>query len=261
MTSTLPRDLASAALDSIFLLRWHAADLRMRSARPRLPITHPDAPVLILPGVFESPYFLAPLAGVIRTTGRPVHTLATLGRNDGSIVDAAALARDYLLENALHGVSVIAHSKGGLIGKQLMIWPESAEAIRSMIAIATPFVGSRYARYAPTRALREFSPTHQTVVDLGSNRAANARIISVYGRRDPQIPDGSRLDGARNIELDAIGHPAPRRPAASSAHRPRAHPRDRVTVGCPGRAGGPSSRVPGPARRLTRRTGEPRRRR
>lgn len=206
MASTLPRDIASAILDSAFLLRWHYTEFRVRFDRPRLPITHPDAPVLILPGVFESPHFLSPLARIIRTTGRPVHTLAMLGRNDGSIVAAAALARDYLIEKNLHEVSIVAHSKGGLIGKQLMVWPQTAGSIRSMIAISTPFVGSRYARHAPARALREFSPSHATVVDLGSNRDANTRILSVYGRHDPQIPDGSRLEGARNIELATVGH-------------------------------------------------------
>ncbi|MDO8384687.1 MAG: universal stress protein, partial [Microbacterium sp.] len=36
--------------------------------------------------------------------------------------------------------------------------------------------------------------------------AADARIVSVYGRFDPHIPGGSALPGARNVVLDTMGH-------------------------------------------------------
>jgi hypothetical protein len=75
-----------------------------------------------------------------------------------------------------------------------------------MIAIATPFAGSRYAKHAPTRVLRDFSPTDQTVRELGANLEANKRVISIFGSLDPQIPDGSRLPGARNVRLSTAGH-------------------------------------------------------
>jgi hypothetical protein len=34
----------------------------------------------------------------------------------------------------------------------------------------------------------------------------NAWIVSVFGRFDPHIPDGSMLDGATNIRVPVPGH-------------------------------------------------------
>jgi hypothetical protein len=198
--------LLHAILDGVFLVGWHAEGLRVRSSRPRPQITRADAPVLMLPGVYESPHFLDPLAASIRATGRPVHSVAALQRNRGRIADSAVLVRRYLEDHDLQNVTIVAHSKGGLIGKQLMVAADTSARIGSMIAITTPFAGSRYAKHAPTRVLRDFSPTNQTVRDLGANLEANQRVISIFGPLDPQIPDGSRLPGARNVLLRTPGH-------------------------------------------------------
>jgi triacylglycerol lipase len=195
-----------AMLDGVFLVGWHAEGLRVRASRRRTQITHANAPVVMLPGVYESPHFLDPLATSIRATGRPVHSVAALNRNRGRIADSAVLVRSYLEEHGLQNVTIVAHSKGGLIGKQLMVAADTSARINSMIAITTPFAGSRYAKHAPTRVLRDFSPTDQTVRELSANLEANKRVISIFGPLDPQIPDGSRLPGARNVLLRTPGH-------------------------------------------------------
>jgi Predicted acetyltransferases and hydrolases with the alpha/beta hydrolase fold len=203
---TVFRDLGYALLDTVFLVGWHAVGARLHSARARHPIRHPSAPVVMLPGVHESPRFLDPLAAVLRATGRPVHTVPELGHNRATVVDTALSVRSYLERERLTGVTIVAHSKGGLVGKQLMMWPETSPRIRSMIAIATPFGGSRYARYAPSRVLRAFSPADATLLELAANQDANARILSVAAAIDPQIPNGSVLRGARNVTLPLSGH-------------------------------------------------------
>lgn len=203
---TLGRDLAYGTLDLAFLLGWRATGRRLHSSRVRHRIRYPDAPVLMLPGVLESPRFLDPLAAVLRASGRLVHTLPALKRNGLSIVETALLVRGHLEREQLTGVTIVAHSKGGLVGKQLMVWQETAPRIRSMIAIATPFGGSRYARMAPTRMLRDFSPADATVRELAAGHEVNSRILSVAGAVDPQIPEGSVLPGARNVTLAVGGH-------------------------------------------------------
>jgi hypothetical protein len=206
MNPTAAAVFRNALGDGVFLVGWHIQGLRVRGSRPRVSINHRHDPILILPGVYESPHFLDPLAAVIRTTGRPVHTVGALRRNRGRITDSAMLVRRYVEACDLRNVTIVAHSKGGLIGKQLMVWPETSNRIRSMIAVATPFGGSRYAMHAPTRVLRDFSPLDATVRELAANGAANAAITSIFGPLDPQIPDGSRLTGARNILLATPGH-------------------------------------------------------
>jgi len=75
-----------------------------------------------------------------------------------------------------------------------------------LIAIASPFGGSAMARIAPNPALRAFLPTDPVIAGLAAERAVNARITSIYPSFDPHIPDGSALEGARNVEVPVVGH-------------------------------------------------------
>ena len=162
-------------------------------------------PVVVLPGIFETWKFLQPLVAAIHDRGHPVHVTGALHRNERPVVEAAEQVTSYLADRDLRDVIVVAHSKGGLIGKQVMIGP-SADRVRSMLAVATPFGGSRYARLMPSPTLRIFSPADATIVALGREAAVNSRIVSVYGRFDPHIPEGSELPGAKNVKLETGGH-------------------------------------------------------
>jgi hypothetical protein len=112
---------------------------------------------------------------------------------------------EYLRERALTGAAIVAHSKGGLIGKYAMLQSETYPRVERMVAICSPFSGSHYARFAVTPSLRAFSPTDATM-QLLREESVNERITSVYGTFDPLIPAGSILPGARNIRLDIPGH-------------------------------------------------------
>lgn len=164
------------------------------------------APVLLLPGVYETWQFLRPVAERLHAAGHPIHVLTGLGYNRQPIADAAALAARYLAQHALTGVVLVAHSKGGLIGKHLMAIDDAEHRVDRMVAIATPFAGSVYANYIPVRTLRVFSPRDETIARLGSNLKINSRITSIFGEFDPHIPGGSRLDGAVNVLLPVLGH-------------------------------------------------------
>ncbi len=167
----------------------------------------PPAPVVLVPGVYESWTFLRRLADGLHADGHAVHVLATLGHNRGPIADAAAQLGRYVAERGLDGVVVLAHSKGGLIGKLAMLREDPQGRIRGMVAVATPFHGSPLARWVPLRAVRAFRPTDAGLVALAAEQAVDARIVSVYGPYDPHIPGGSRLDGAlANIQVTTPGH-------------------------------------------------------
>ncbi|MET1042541.1 MAG: alpha/beta hydrolase [Microbacteriaceae bacterium] len=163
------------------------------------------APVLLLPGVWETWQFLKPVAQRLSALGHPIHVVDELGRNSGQVRQMADVVARYLEKHDLSAVRVVAHSKGGLIGKHLMLGASGARISR-MTAIATPFAGSAYANYLPGPTLRAFRPTDETILRLGKDRAANGRIVSIYPRFDPHIPGGSFLAGARNIELPLAGH-------------------------------------------------------
>ena len=164
------------------------------------------APVLLIPGVYETWRYLTPPGRRLHAVGHPVHVLPGLARNSIPIPDAAALAQRYLDDNDLRNVVIVAHSKGGLIGKHMMAVDDTEHRIARMVAITSPFSGSSIARYAPVRTLRAFMATDAVISTLAKNLTINSRITSIYGEFDPMIPARSYLEGATNIELPVIGH-------------------------------------------------------
>jgi hypothetical protein len=163
-------------------------------------------PLILLPGVYETWHFLEAVASRLHELGHPVHVIPGFGRNLLPIAEMAELTRRYLVDNDIMDVAVVAHSKGGLIGKAVMLTPEGAARVRCLVAINSPFSGSDYAHLVPIPRLREFIPTHETIVTLARNREVNARITSIYSVWDPIIPNGSLLEGATNIPLPVAGH-------------------------------------------------------
>jgi pimeloyl-ACP methyl ester carboxylesterase len=162
--------------------------------------------IVILPGIYETWKFMQPLALQLHRRGHPVHVLEELHRNQRPVVEMAERVTAYLAAQDLDDVVIVAHSKGGLVGKQVMVGPAGAR-VRGMLAVAAPFGGSRYARVmllAPT--LRIFSPRNATILALAREEEVNARIVSVYGRFDPHIPERSELVGAKNVMLETGGH-------------------------------------------------------
>ncbi|MDU0366322.1 alpha/beta hydrolase [Microbacterium sp. KSW4-17] len=199
------RDLSWWAKDYAYAVRaqvraaWGRAvdeDLREGSGRP----------LVLLPGIYETWRFLEPLARALHERGHPVHAVAELGDNRRPIAESAGRVAALLSSRDLHDVVLVAHSKGGLIGKHLMAFDPEGARVRAMVAVATPFGGSRYSRLMPTPSLRAFASGDATMRALAAAADANARIVSVYGPFDPHIPEGSELAGARNVELASGGH-------------------------------------------------------
>jgi len=182
------------------LLSRTSPDSYTRPAHPRRP------PVLLLPGVWETWRFLEPLARGLFAGGHPVHVVAPFGLNRGSVPDMADLAAAQLRDADLRGVVLVAHSKGGLIGKSVMGRADVGDRVLGMVAINTPFSGSPYARLLPVRSIRAFLPDDEVLTALAAQRADHGRIVSVATCFDPHIPTGSELPSARNVRLATPGH-------------------------------------------------------
>lgn len=198
------RNITTRVLDYGWAYRARVAALRGHD-----PLAYRDGtlrPILILPGVYETWHFLEPVAMRLHELGYPVYAVPGFGRNVGPIAEMAELARRYLVENDLSRVVIVGHSKGGLIGKTVMVSGDGMARVDRLVAINSPFGGSAYARYLPISTLREFVPTHDTIIALTASVMVNARITSIYSEWDPIIPNGSVLDGATNIPLPVGGH-------------------------------------------------------
>jgi hypothetical protein len=196
------RDLPNA-------LRLRGAGIRDRRV-PSGYRTGARAPVVLLPGTYESWHFLRPIGDALHADGHPVHVVEAIGLNRRPIAWAADQVRRTIVREGLRHVALVAHSKGGIVGKQLLAQelaaPEPERRVDRLVAIATPFAGSSMARLVPFGALRAFRPGDALLTALTAERAADARITSIAPRVDPHIPEGSRLDGAENIEIDVVGH-------------------------------------------------------
>lgn len=163
-------------------------------------------PVVIIPGVYENWQFMMPLIQCIHDAGHPVHVVTVLQRNKLEVPVAARMVAQHIEEAGLQDAAIVAHSKGGLIGKYTMLMLDPEQRIDRMVTVCTPFSGSRYARYMLLPTLRIFSPRNALTLELAREEAINSRITSIYGTFDPHIPEGSVLPGATNIELPAAGH-------------------------------------------------------
>lgn len=196
--------------------RWWVEDYlyaALRQVRSALSRTRADEflsgtgrPVVVIPGIYEDWRFMLPLVRRLHAAGHPVHVVTLLQRNRIAVPKAAELIAGYLRDQSLADVMIVAHSKGGLIGKYVMMSLDPEARITGMVAVCTPFSGSRYASFMLLPSLRAFSPRDAVTLQLSREQRVNERISSVYGVFDPHIPEGSELPGARNIQLQTGGH-------------------------------------------------------
>ncbi|WP_430646931.1 alpha/beta fold hydrolase [Agromyces sp. GXS1127] len=188
---------------------------RWRRGRDDLP------EVLLLPGIYEHWSFLRPLGDALNGSGHRVRVVHGMGTNRRGIADTARrLGRAIERRPATAaGRVIVAHSKGGLVAKQLLVSgadaaaagagahaSDGASGVLGLVAVATPFAGSRMARLILDPSVRALLPSDETIVLLARAASVNARIVSVFGPYDPHIPDGSMLEGATNIRVPVSGH-------------------------------------------------------
>ncbi|MFC8680089.1 esterase/lipase family protein [Microbacterium ureisolvens] len=190
--------------------------------------------VYLVPGVYEHWTFLRPLGDALASAGHRVRVVHGLGVNRRGIPATADRLGELLARTPAPdaGRVLVAHSKGGLIGKHLLVSsgaaaraaavaaaggdPAEAAAAATdggrplgligLVAVATPFGGSRLASLFVVPSIRAFRPSDETILTLGRETSVNGRIVSVFGPWDPHIPEGSALDGATNIAVPTSGH-------------------------------------------------------
>lgn len=175
-------------------------------------------PVMVLPGVFESWRFLRPLIQRLHQQGHPVHVIEELAANRLPIAGGAALVLDAARHRGLTDLMVVAHSKGGLVGKLAML-RDDEQRISAMVTICTPFAGSSRACLLAVAGTAELLPDAPLIRALAEQRQVDHRITAVSVRYDQHVPEGTTLAGARNVTLPFTGH-----------FRATAHPRTLAVI-------------------------------
>jgi len=168
-------------------------------------IVENKGPVLFIPGLLERWSFFAKIADKLSLLGHPVYVIPNLGQNLKDIPYSAKVISELIEQNKLQQVTVIAHSKGGLIGKYLLA---NYNKVKKLIAIATPFAGAKPAKYVPLYHFQELTPRSKVINDLISNKEVNKKIVSIYPIFDNHIwpQESPYLDGAKNIQVNIHGH-------------------------------------------------------
>jgi triacylglycerol esterase/lipase EstA (alpha/beta hydrolase family) len=184
-------------------------------------------PVLLLHGFFATRRTLEVLERRLRRDGYCVfslnlgglaRTLNTRGIDDCAEYVRAKVERLYERNPALGPLTIIGHSKGGLIAawyvKKLGGWRRT----RTVITLGTPHHGTR-AAYAAlplgllARSIWQMAPTSRFLRELQRGSwPAGVRLVSLYSREDKVSRYPSPLVetfGApylRNVEVQARGH-------------------------------------------------------
>ena len=169
-------------------------------------------PVVLIPGILGTWSFMKKLGDAISLEGHPVYVLPKLGYNLKSIPSSAEVLRTLLNEliekENVRGVVLVAHSKGGLIGKYLLAHLNQDGRALGLVAIATPFSGSSMAKLVPLGPFSELDTGSSVIEDLQQHAEVNTKIISIVPEYDNHVwaEEGSRLSGAENIEVNVHGH-------------------------------------------------------
>lgn len=165
-------------------------------------------PVILLSGLSLKWQFMRRLGDKLSLAGHPVYIVPNLGRNFLSIPESAELVWSVMENHQLRKVIIVAHSKGGLIGKYLMIHHDKTNRIKTIITIATPFNGTTVARIVPRASFREVLPSSPIITELQKNKTVNKRIVSIAPEYDNHMrpKQSSYLEGAQNITVKVRGH-------------------------------------------------------
>lgn len=166
------------------------------------------APIILIPGISNKWGFLKYLGDKISAKGHPVYIVPKLKFNFFDIPTSVKIVREVIDKNNLENAVIIGHSKGGLIGKYFLIHENKDNKIKGLIAIGTPFSGSRLAKKFPRISFKELTPESKIIQELIFHKEVNSKIVSIMPEFDNHIwhEKGSFLEGALNIKVPTKGH-------------------------------------------------------
>lgn len=165
-------------------------------------------PIILIPGISNKWGFLKYVGDCISKKGHPVYIVNKLGFNLFDIPASAKIVREIIDKNNLKNAIIVGHSKGGIIGKYLLIHENKDNGIKGLIAIGAPFSGSKLARNFFKKSLKELTPESKMIQALNSHKEVNCKIISIMPEFDNHVwhEKGSNLSGAVNIKVPIKGH-------------------------------------------------------
>jgi triacylglycerol lipase len=162
--------------------------------------------LILIQGINESYYCLSFLASHFNSKGYKVHTpLSGLLHDDIEVL--AQRVMDYIAEHHIKDFEILAHSKGGLVGKHVLDQLSGSGARIRLWSLSTPFKGM-YAAHIPIWNLKQMKTSHEFIANLYNNKETHQNVISIYPRFDQMIfpASSAHLEDAQNYEIKDNGH-------------------------------------------------------
>lgn len=161
--------------------------------------------LILIPGINESFYSLKFLADHFNSKGYMIH-VPLKGLLHDDIQELADEVIEYVTQHNIQTFEILAHSKGGLVGKHVLdVLANKKNPIR-LWSLSTPYKGL-YAGYLPIWNLKQMRTGHEYIANAYKNKKNNQNIISIYPRFDELLyPANSHLEEAQNYKINEYGH-------------------------------------------------------
>ena len=205
--SSWAREFATQALKYVlFPLGW--IDTRPRR-HPSAPGTR--TPVLLLPGYGDNHSLLGPMGIFLRQKGWP--WVQAINHPSAKTLPemAAGLAlriREMQQASGAEQVDLVCHSMGGVVATWYLNHLEGAPHVRRMVAIATPFQGTKVAVFGPRRHARDLLPNSSVMEKLGLPPVTTTAIRSTFDaivlpQSSAALPE---MEAYTNVTVHGHGH-------------------------------------------------------
>jgi pimeloyl-ACP methyl ester carboxylesterase len=185
-------------------------------ARRGVPAQDQPGPVLLVPGYGGGTGGVEALAQQIRASGREATVVVPPGDGTGDLNRQANLLDDRvegLLRAGAPSVDLVGFSAGGVVVRLWVQNHDGAVKARRVITLGSPHHGAEIAAAgaaaasdACPQACQQLAPGSRLLRGLATPVPTPPHWLAIWTARDRTVtpPDSARLEGATNVELQAI---------------------------------------------------------
>jgi pimeloyl-ACP methyl ester carboxylesterase len=188
---------------------------RLAATRPLVAQDRPGA-VLLVPGYGGGTGSLSVLATRLKAAGRDVTIVKLPGDATGDLnqqADALEASVESALDKGFPSVDIVGFSAGGVVARVWVQRHDGARKARRIVTLGSPHHGAQLAAAGTAAvpgacpdACQQLAPGSRFLAELASPVPRPPQWLSLWTANDQVVvpPDSARLDGAVNVELQAL---------------------------------------------------------